>query len=85
MNTNQPSEQERREILIKAHRLANGTRVDFSSPDVNAQIEKIAEAADAAHRLGPLTRKELEEAGVVTGNGFTNVLWYVMSVIPCLI
>lgn len=68
--------QQRREIIVKAHRLVWCTKVDFNSPNIHAQLEEIDAAGLASHQLGPLTRQELEEAGVVSGNGFVH-LWYV--------
>ncbi len=84
LNSTQPTftmnpaeQQERKETLTKAHQLVWCTKVDFNSPDVHKQLDTIGAAGLASRQLGVRTRRELEEAGVVIGNGFTH-MWYVM-------
>lgn len=62
--------QQRRDIIVNAHKLVWCTKVDFNDPDVFHTIDMMDKAGCALYQLGPLSRQELEEARIIKDNNF---------------
>lgn len=67
--------EQRKEIIIRAHKLVWCTKVDYNAPKdtVLQQLEEMDEAGLALYQLGPLSKQELEEAGIIKDSQFVQM------------